>query len=123
MGRPSSNAGKLTEYTIIVDKDVRDTLMGAFNQLDLTDLDDIAKAHQLIMASLLGGQISPEFAAEAREMLGSVTTLAAARAQNVFNTETPLDGAQSHAAAMAEAKARRGASDAETEEPELIVDV
>lgn len=117
MGRPPNKTGALTEYHVIVHGDDRDALRDAFLDLDLTDLDDIAAAHGLILAALVGGRISPEFASEVRGVLESATTLAAARAQNVFSSEAPIDGAQALAAAAANARSRRRADDAPTESP------
>lgn len=108
--------GALTEYIEAVSADYRDALSAKFDDLDLTELDDIAEAHGFILTALVSGKISPEFAAEAREMLSSATTLAAARAQNVFLTATAVDGAQALHQSVLEAQQRRKVEDADTAE-------
>ena len=114
-GRPPK-AGNLTEFLQCVSPDIRGEMEDEFAGLDFTILDDIARAHNIIARCLVAGKVSPEIAQELRNLIASATTLAAARAQGIFATDTPLDGAQALGTALEGAKARRQVESRPTEE-------
>jgi hypothetical protein len=98
--------GALTEYTSIVDPDTRKALAEFADKFDFTELDDVAHMYQMLMVNLLAGRLSPEMSAEAREIINGATTLAAARAQGVFSSETAIDGVMALVEATQAAKNR-----------------
>jgi hypothetical protein len=102
----------------MVPEDVREALEAEFAALDFTQLGDIAEAHTILARYLVGGKLSPTVASEVRELIASATTLAAARAQGIFLTETVLDGTQAVGAAVEAARARREVTEQRTEELE-----
>jgi len=106
----------LTELIRQVDSDELDMMEESLRAVDLTDLNAIAAVYAMLLSKLVGAKLGPETVAEAREILTAATTLAAARAQGVFSTESPLDGTMALAQAAAAARARHRLEDQTTEE-------
>jgi hypothetical protein len=99
--------GALAEYQSLVPADTRSQLGDLVQALDLRDIDDISKMHHLLVLTLIQGNVSPEVSAEIREVLTGATTLAAAKAQGIFDSEDALDGVMALAAAAENARSRR----------------
>lgn len=106
--------GVLTEFKLQVEKADRDLMEASIMKADFADVDHIFAIYQVLVAKMLAGQLSPEVAAECREVMVASTTLAAAKAQGVFNSESALDGVMVLAAAAKAAKERQEAPQIDT---------
>lgn len=119
--------GALSEYHALVPYNHRVNYGEKFKDLDFADIDDIAGAYGFLVHGLTSGRIGPEIAKAAQGLLEAASTLAAAKAQDVFKTKTAIDGhmllAQKTAEAIRRTNIRKATRyDLPTDEQDLILD-
>ena len=108
-GPPRAKVGALTEFRRVLGpevlKEMEEALVGM--HLDLSDPEHVLAVHAELVVKLFAGLMSPEIAGSIQESLNAAATLAAARAQGLFDSEDAIDGAMALAQAARNAQARR----------------